>query len=101
MVDVTNFFNINKFDQHNGSVEKIELGDKTKRNLKFFFHGQYKLLTATIFFCMVSYARNTYSNILQIAIRYFAFANNSTKQIMEILHYLGLQVTYKTIQTIF
>lgn len=49
---------------------------------------------------MLSYARNERSNILQIVIGYFAFANNATKCMTEILHCMGLQVTYKTVRTI-
>lgn len=49
---------------------------------------------------MLSYARNAWSNILQTAMGYFAFANNATKQMIEILHCMGLLVTYETVRLI-
>lgn len=46
---------------------------------------------------MLSYARNQQSNILQMTTGYWAFADNATKQMMEILHRMGILVTYETI----
>ena len=102
---MTDLFNINKLNVGDDLIDDnlvadVELGDKAAPQIEFLSRGQHKLLIATISLCMLSYARNTRSNILQVAMGYFAFADNSTKQIMEILHCLGVQVTYKIIRQI-
>ena len=94
-VGVTDPFNDSNFDED--PPEVAELGEEAERPARPLSRRRDKLLIATISLCMLSYARNMRSNILQIAMGYFAFANNSTKQMIEILHCLGMQVTYETI----
>ena len=53
---------------------------------------------ATIALCILSYARKQQSNILQITTGYYAYADKTTKRMVEVLHWMGLVLTYKTIQ---
>ncbi len=47
---------------------------------------------------MLYYAKNQCSNILQITAAYFAYADNTTKRMVENLHCMGFLVIYKTIK---
>jgi hypothetical protein len=66
-------------------------------------------LVATTAICMLSYARHSQSNGLQVSRplsnrfqapdsgRYFLFASNTAKRTVEVLHRFGLSVSYETI----
>lgn len=56
---------------------------------------------ATISLCLLCYARNKRSNVLQMTMDYFAYADNTTKQMVEIFHRMGLAMTYKTVKRAF
>ncbi len=47
---------------------------------------------------MLCYAKNQCSNILQVTAGDFAYADNTTKRIVENLHCMGFLVTYKTVR---
>lgn len=55
-------------------------------------------MIATVSLCMLSYARNQRSNILQVTTGYFAYAENTTKRMVENLHRMSLLVTYETVR---
>ena len=74
----------------------MELG-KQQSQEKHSLHNRDRGLVATIFLCMMCYARNQQSNLLQIIIDYLAYADNIPKQTAEILHQMGLLMTSETI----
>ena len=43
------------------------------------------------------YVKNTQSNMLQTHIGYFLYGSNNPKQVIEVLHQVGLSVCYKTV----
>lgn len=47
---------------------------------------------------MLCYARNQQSSVLQMTAAYFAYADNTSKRMVEILHRMGFPVTYKTVR---
>ncbi len=42
----------------------------------------------------MAYARNKYTNLLQIVIGYFSFAHNESKRGIEVYYKMGLVVSY-------
>ncbi len=50
---------------------------------------------------MLYYTKNERSNILQVTVSYFAYADNTTKRIVENLHCMGFLVTYETVRQVF
>lgn len=75
--------------------EELELGDPRPTAQR---RGRDRQQIATISLCMLSYAQNHQSNVLQMATGYFAYADNTSKRMVEILHRMGLLVTYETIR---
>lgn len=49
-------------------------------------------------FSILCYSKNQRFNILQVMVGYFAYADNTTKRIIENLYYKNILVIYKTIQ---
>ncbi len=47
---------------------------------------------------MLCYAKNQRSNILQVMAGYFAYADNTTKRMVENLYCIGFLVTYETVK---
>ena len=47
---------------------------------------------------MLSYARNQRSNVYQMVKGYFTFVYNVAKRCIDVLHFMGLCVSYKTIR---
>ena len=81
-VGMTDAFKNNKFDEVE-VVEEVELGDATAHQTKLPLRSRNRLLIATVSLCMLSYARSVRSNVLQTMMGYFAFADNTTKRMME------------------
>ena len=50
---------------------------------------------------MLCYAKNQRFNILQVTAGYFAYADNTTKRLVENLHCMGFLVIYKTVKRAF
>lgn len=50
--------------------------------------------------CMLSYAHSARSNVLQMVLGYYSFAQNTKKRCVEVLHRLGILVSYETIRVI-
>lgn len=50
--------------------------------------------------CMLSYANSERSNVLQMVLGYYSFAQNVKKRCVEVLHRLGVLVSYETIRVI-
>ncbi len=47
---------------------------------------------------MLCYVKNQRSDILQVPAGYFAYVDNTTKRMVENLHYMGFLITYKTVR---
>ncbi len=60
--------------------------------------GRDHILIATVTLCMLCYAKNQRSNILQVTASYFAYADNTIKRMIENLYCIGFFVTYETIR---
>ncbi len=79
----------------------LELGDAPLQEIpedQEVTRGRDRILIATIAFCMLCYIKNQRSNILQVTAGYFAYADNTTKHMIENLHCMGFLVTYKTVR---
>lgn len=72
----------------------IELGDEPPHKNQVVLRGRNRGLIATVSLCMLSYVRYERSNILQVAEGYFAYADITTKRMVEILHCMGLLATW-------
>lgn len=53
-------------------------------------------LIPTVVLCMLTYTRSSKSNIYQRVKRYFIFVYNIIKRYIDVLHFMGLCVSYKT-----
>ena len=76
----------------------VELGDGPSPEDKLSSRKRSQGLVATVSLCMLCYARNQQSNLLQVVLGYLAYADNVTKRMVEILHRIGLTVTYETVR---
>lgn len=57
------------------------------------------IFIATIAFCMLCYAKNQYSNILQVMADSFIYTDNKTKHIID--YYMSFLVIYKIVRQAF
>ena len=57
-------------------------------------------LIATVSLCMMCYARNQQSNLLQVVISYLTYTDNVPKQKAKIFHRMELLITPKTVQKV-
>lgn len=48
--------------------------------------------------CILYYIQNQQSNLLQMTTDYYAYADNTTKRMVENLHYMGLMIIYETVR---
>ena len=76
----------------------VELGDQPSQEEELSSRNRSRGLVATASLCMLCYARNQQSNILQMATGYLAYADNVPKRTAETLHRMGLLVTSETVR---
>lgn len=74
-----------------------ELGDEPPNVAKS--RGRDRTQIATVSLCMLCYARNQRSNLFQMTAAYYAYADNTTKRMVETLHRMGFFVAYETIRS--
>ncbi|MCJ1346581.1 hypothetical protein MMC31_004799 [Peltigera leucophlebia] len=88
-------------DSNDEEEDGIKLGDALPQEIpedQEVTHGRDRILIATVLLCMLCYARNQQSNILQVTAGYFAYTENKTKRMVENLHRMGFLVTYETVR---
>ncbi len=79
----------------------LELGDAPLQEIpedQEVTRGRDRILIATVALCMLCYAKNPRSNLLQVIAGYFAYADNTTKRMVKNLHCMGFLVIYKTVR---
>lgn len=84
--------------ESDGEEFTTELGDEPQGTGEQTYRSLGKSLVATVSLCMLCYARNQQSNILQMITGYYAYADNTTKRMVEVLHRMGLTVVYNTVR---
>ncbi len=85
----------------NDEEDRLELGDAPPQEIledQEVTRDRDCKLIVTVAFYMLCYSKNQHSNILQVTAGYFAYADNTTKCMVENLHCMGFLVIYKTVR---
>lgn len=88
-------------DFNDEGEDKVELGDALPQEIpedQEVTQSRDRILIATVLLCMLCYAKNQRLHILQVMEGYFAYADNTTKRMIENLHCMGFLVIYKTVR---
>ncbi len=81
--------------------DRLELGDAPPQEIpedQEVTQGRNCTLIATVALCILCYAKNQHFNILQVTAGYFAYADNTTKRMVENLHRMGFLVIYEIVR---
>lgn len=87
-------------DSNNEEEDRVELGNVLPQEIpedQEVTYDRDHILIATVLLYMLYYTRNQRSNILQVTVGYFAYADNTIKRMVENLYCIGFLVTYNTI----
>lgn len=99
-ISIESIKNDQKF-QSNNKEDRLKLKDmppqKIPQDQQVTCSKNY-ILIVTVLLYMLYYAKNQYFNILQVMVGYFAYANNTTKYMVENLYCIDFLITYKTVQ---
>lgn len=85
----------------NDEKDRLKLGDAPPQKIpenQEVTRDRDRILIATVALCILCYAKNLCSNILQVSVGYFAYTDNISKRMVENLHRMGFLVTYKTVR---
>jgi hypothetical protein len=79
-------------------VQPESILELPQRTAKYYEKDQIKRpLLTTVVACILAYTRSQKSNMLQGQIGYFLVASKTPKPVIEVLHRLGVSVTYETV----
>lgn len=84
----------------NDKEDRLELGDVPPQNIPKYQEVTWDkdcILIAIVIICMLCYAKNYCSNILQVITCYLVHVDNTTKRMIMNLHFMSFLIIYKTI----